>query len=113
MTYSLMFILILKHVFVSHFLDLGYSFSRDRREALWPKGLITNIISELSCTALVFLFMTGDFEFSTLVVESFALLISCLIERWCSYSNLLTSHLASELLIVATYALFAYDVGIH
>ena len=74
-------VLIVKHVFIAYFLDIGYSRSRCESNRLWLIDLTTLLLAEVLVTATVLWLFSVQFGYSALLVEATGHGLAGLVER--------------------------------
>ena len=108
--YALLGLFIIKHGFLVHWLDFGYSVSRSPVHAQWHLGLFLHL-SMGTIVSFVILRMAGfSNEWAFLVLELLAGCAACYMERTATFANMLRRHLLGEGLSLLTYGLAVFTV---
>lgn len=101
---SLLGLLLLKHGFLAHVVDLGYSQARQNGRPGRLLWLALHTTLECVLTAILLYAMHLPISGLVLELEALAHLSSCWLERNAPISRLLLAHLYSEVWVLLLYA---------
>ena len=102
--------LALKHLWLTHGWDVGYSAARRPAQRGWWRYHLRQVGVELGTSLLLYSYIHTQLWVSGLVLETFGLTVGLVIERLATYRTMLAMHLVGELAMLGLYFLLAWGV---
>lgn len=100
---GLLGLLLLKHAFLAHVVDFGYSSSRRSPNRFWYVALMLQCLAETVGTLLILSRYSLDSVTLVLLIELIALASTSILEREAPLGRLLIRHVLCELTLVVVY----------
>lgn len=101
---GLLGLLLLKHGFLAHVVDFGYSASRRANRRFWYVALVLQCLAEMAGTLYVLSHLDLQVVLVVLLVELSGHCVTALLERDAPLGRLLTQHLKCEIGLAMLYA---------
>ena len=94
---------LLKHAFLSHVVDFGYSLSRSPHHRFWWVGTIGHVLAEIVTSTYLLLKLRPVEAIVVLIIEALVLTIGSLVERRSPAHKLFFVHLFCEAVLLLVY----------